>query len=328
MKTFNSIIDKAISHYDDLIKDWRKDPSLTLENSFYYKNMPNNNTLIENGKVNGILEYTGMPEPYFGDPRDCSAVIVNLNPGQTIPTNCITQANCARSIVYELDTYIKKGEEYSDMAVMFPYLNPASSSYSVMNPSVIWWQARNEWIKHIIKSCGYEVDEDKRPFAIEICPWHSYKWVAPLWRNRNNQTAASRLQSDVKEYVIAPACEILKNKNSVLPFGLIIGSGVFNALKQVDFTTKSRKKEPNWEIVQGMQWDSDIWKSSGYQSSWPNTKNKSPFPRSYALITNGEEYFLCTWMDGFNKIPEDFEDIEVIICNKIMAYLKRIGKVN
>ena len=40
-----------------------------------------------------------------------------------------------------------------------------------------WWQQKCGWLDHLVEViCGKEGNEEKLPFAMELCGWHSQKW--------------------------------------------------------------------------------------------------------------------------------------------------------
>ena len=113
-----------------------------------------------------MLNERALPEPYLGDPSNCSIVCLNLNPGQYLeafqnPINgiFITKGNALKS--------------YSKFAKKFPYLN---DDYKIKNDKALngghkWWEKRNNYFKRVFNYSG-----DSLPFALEICPWRSAKF--------------------------------------------------------------------------------------------------------------------------------------------------------
>lgn len=142
---------------DTLIKDWLKND---FDKTSTYQNDP---FLSEQKKPNrGLLkpEYIElMPEPFFGDPDNNLAVILNLNPGYGLDD----KKSIGKSKVKN-----KLCQGYSAFAKNNPYLSNCNFHPNAYN----WWKKRYDWLKTLL---GYNED-DRKPFTLEFCPWHSSNW--------------------------------------------------------------------------------------------------------------------------------------------------------
>jgi hypothetical protein len=152
-----TIIQDYYKYCDDLVKDWiNNNANLTVDDPF----------LHNSGILSGKPYFDIMPEPFLGNPDNCSIVMINLNPGYTIgddvklsrqnTNNRFTNGNL-------------KG--YSDFAKLFPYLsNPA-----IHPAGADWWKGRKEYLDRLVHAYTGK-NTTRFPFAMELCPWHSNKW--------------------------------------------------------------------------------------------------------------------------------------------------------
>ncbi len=265
---------------------------MTLESHVFFRNQRKSN-----------LQKEGMPEPYFGNWRGCSAVLININPGNTNPINNIDN-------IHDKDNLIKKylmnesGKflQYKNLAVEFPYL---SDGVSAKNPARKWWEYRKRWVDRIIATYEdvekikerYDSEANVKPFAMELCPWHSKSW--------KRLTYNDDVYSEVEKNVLKPAQEIVRN--SRLPFALCIGKPICDVLKDIlGRMTGYYYKEFDFE---------------DFGEQWPNNKKENPIDRTYAIIKTEDISFLCTWCSGSNLPPsKEFSDsgIEAEIIRKIL----------
>ncbi|TJY31852.1 hypothetical protein [Pontimicrobium aquaticum] len=146
---------KTISDYkskwNTFFENWLNSPQGVFENDIWGKG--------HTGKGKTELDPFSLPQPYLGNPNDCSVITLNLNPG---PTSDLR--------IYKDGMLVKQfsdSENYFEYAKSFPQMN-------LENHPSRFWIKQFKWIDNII-------DSDIKhtlPFAIEICPWHSKKWKA------------------------------------------------------------------------------------------------------------------------------------------------------
>ncbi len=311
-----------IDYYDDMVEKWLNAYKAYMDNGSDEKEFDD----LEEWKMFSenipTLEIKGMPEPYFGDPEKCSAVIININPGQTIDTNDVEVLHPG-NIMKHYGIQAGGKTKYSEIAKAFPYLNPeycndkdykalvlSMKKNGLKQDSAGWWQSRNKWINNILSYS--HIKSDLKPFAIEMCPWHSYEWD----NNKNNKCfwENKELRDHIKKYVIEPACKAVKN--SQLKFGLIIGKAVCDVIIRCD-------PENNWERKR-MPWNREKW--DDINGKWPTkeikdgdvSKNRiTRLTRHYDILTNGEISFLCTWTTRNIAPSKEFADVEKYITHKI-----------
>ena len=142
-----------------------------------------------------------MPEPYWGDPTDCSIVLLDYNPAGGPRVNRHTTISCksctgceslsdkdkdvipSMTFIKYVDEKIKEGEQgYSSIALTGPVFKAKKgldwfwdedNGYEGYG----WWQQKCGWLDHLVEvTCGKEGNEEKLPFAMELCGWHSQKW--------------------------------------------------------------------------------------------------------------------------------------------------------
>ncbi len=320
----NTIISSFIQHYDSLVGNFTKPGNhvATANSDAFYSSLPA-----------GSLDPDGLPEPYFGDLDNYSAVLLNLNPAQTIITNSIHNATTPGNVIND---YGLASNTYNSMAVQFPYLNPGYYS----NPgfltlrtlisgktSVSWWNARKEWVDRIVNAYHKTTGPNPlNPYALELCPWHSLHWPKNIkWSN-------STIRNYVNAYCIKPAYLLtanhsnFKNVKGILPFGLFIGSNILHAMEAIVGSN-------NCTIVH--QWDHTNWSSP--TTPWPTHSNGNRKNHTYVLVRcnlnsllqpgeleylpeseNRYIYFLGTWYQGGYEAPtSEFQDVENEICDAI-----------
>lgn len=193
-----------ISYWDEVVKIWlegkggiRQD-ALRGKDECYYKDgrtsplevhiEEEQSYWFKDKSLRKLLCPIHMPEPYWGNPQQCSIVIVDYNPaggkdmsphtyrgdGKTYPENTM--------IKYVFDNNCS----YSKLALDFPLLHTKADlendprwwlrSYG----GRIWWRSKIEWMLHLINPDSEPPKEWPkdvfRPFAIELCGWHSPNW--------------------------------------------------------------------------------------------------------------------------------------------------------
>lgn len=267
----NKILQDFIEHNDKLVQGWMDNPSDFCSHHIYFQP---GCTPAES------LSKWGMPEPYLGDPFNCSAVIVNINPGGVIDCN---NWNAREKSSNFIKKYLSSGS-YESYAHEFPYLRLPKEELETN-----WWKSREVWIKHFSK-------KKSLPFAIELCPWHSTKWKGMSYKDDN-------LKAYINQYVIRPAGEVIKN--SGLPFGLAIGKPIVMALEELGF---QKKKEWAWETNTLEHWPVNI-KGMAIKRCYALLSHEE-----------SNVSFLCTWAQGGNKAPNKrFESTENEICEIVKS---------
>jgi hypothetical protein len=150
------------------------------------------NTLV---KVIPELNPFHLPQPYLGNPENCSVITLNLNP---VPTSDLRKYS--KGILVDK---LREKKNYFEFAKYFPQMQ--LEGY----PSKFWNKQFN-WIKNI----DNDTLENKLPFAIEICPWHSKKW-------KSLKKISPNLNKHIKENVFDLIEEVIQfaNLKTILSVG-------------------------------------------------------------------------------------------------------------
>lgn len=131
-----------------------------------------------------LVNQNYLPEPYIGNPKQCSFVIINYNAGGGDNRDPMIYKDCADCLknTESLISYVKK-RSYSEVMTQFPFLLTEEELIKrglrgIENYSGYkWWQAKKNWIDHVAKVANIPIiDDGLMPFAIELCAWHSKSW--------------------------------------------------------------------------------------------------------------------------------------------------------
>ena len=236
-----------------------------------------------------------MPEPYWGNPENCSIVVLNYNPYCTPEID----ESCDGFIDNKRDKTTACGlmaDKYSDIAKSFPILNkPLKCPYKCFG-GVGWWKRKGKWLNHIIASYNPEIiNSELKPFALELCGWHS-----PEWRfvKINKKT-----RKNILDNVIPVFREAISN--SEVKFGLCIGKGLGDILLQLT-NTQGEQNKYNEKIIPNL-----------YKELNPKLQKKY---RNYRVLDLGEGTLVLNTYGGRNPTPSpDFADFE----KKLIETIKR-----
>lgn len=200
-------MEEFLKYWEDVLDYWVKNGSVHPSETHWFKQ-----------QINLLPEL--MPEPYLGDPHNCSVVIMNYNPG---------------AADYDLNTDEGRNKYRNDAVHHSRLDNPKSMCYhyarnyrervaaggylgkgvdlmyetsGLTESGKKWWNRRLNWFKRLVP------DSNKLPFAIELCGWHSNKWGAVNFKDENLLRTLKELLAPVIEEAI---------KNSDLGIGLCVG---------------------------------------------------------------------------------------------------------
>ena len=233
-----------------------------------------------------------LPEPYYGDPDNCSAVVLNINPGSSSPnevTKLWNYRSFVNTLMYEFsNTFSSK---YSDFQKVY-------SPFAAPNwvPGVQWWKDnRNDFINKVVQlyntykgGLPNKSHQSHNPFALELCPLHS--------SNVNGINFFLKgLRTNYMTNVISPAANIINNSD--IPFGLGFASSICNLLQKPECG--------GFQVIRTWKNGLDYSPSSSTKliPKWPIDKNGGLKKRTYQLLCSnafkesvGERvYFLFTW---------------------------------
>lgn len=173
-----------------------------------------------NEKLRDLLCPAHMPEPYWGNPCECSIVIINYNPGGGTDMNPHTYKftnGAPHPTSFPPNTLIEFVNRncYSQLALDFPLWNSDAPNWIRSYGGYGWWQQKKKWIGHLVKdSVNTDINtdintEEVRPFAIELCGWHSKKWSQDVFKNIDPE-----LQCSIKKHFILPLLKAIENSKT------------------------------------------------------------------------------------------------------------------
>lgn len=234
-----------------------------------------------------------MPEPYWGDPDNCSVVLLNYNPGG--PDGAPSpDDNCHIDNVRNGETTRMSGAMascYSALATSFPWLDTGKrndfTTFPTHDATRRWMRRRADWVARI-------AGNDRRPFLLDLCGWHSKNW------------RLREYTPGIMEYVKTHVMPVLRSSilGSDLGVGLCVGKQfsdvVLPQMGFADFT--SELGFPVGKLSEGWQPDSET-------SRW------------YRVYRSGDGvYVVNTWSVGSNGSPDArFREYELQIINKIKS---------
>ena len=238
--------------WNNFFKEWDESPKETFDKSVWTKN--------NNGKGKTELDPFSLPQPYLGNPENCSAITLNLNPGPT------SDLRFHKNGI--LVSKFRNSENYFEYAKNYPQMKlPEHPSH--------FWNNQFRWISEII-------DNKKSPFAIEICPWHSIKWKS-----------LPKVTKELKNFINSNVFEIITEvvKYSELKTVLSVGKTYYNLFqnefkedfkKIIEFSPKNHNelKEYNWPKRKNGE------SSNRFFSVWKHEKTGIMYFNTYSIGSN------------------------------------------
>lgn len=243
-----------VDYWDIVIKQW-------LRNNF------NCSELMEQKKIGidlgiGIDSINNrLPEPYWGNPDNCSFVIMGYNPGPCHDSrhNYRFCADSYNSMIYEI-----KRSKYSVFAKSFPLYRDLTSSELWFEDSIgrEWWQKqKDKWIDCLLK----KKETKKLPFAMEFCAWHSDEWKG---------LKAGVIYNNIKYYEILINAFIEAIKRSDCHVGICFGCEFRNCKTFVNLLTNrgfSLHSTINGHIIYTKGADKIVLYCKGDRQRYPST---------------------------------------------------------
>lgn len=287
----NEILMAFLEKNNTLISEWYKNPKQCAENNIYFQNYSKTTRKKNNGieysplysNGDSIKYYKYRPEPYLGDPYNCSIVMLNLNPG-------FGSEDGDKPLHWKDGVLVNEKicTNYYDYARVFPYIQENDNRHVGAKK---WWRPRKVWLNNFVEKVT-NIKTTLAPFTIELCPWHSKSWKDLKYKEDEY------LKNYILNYVIIPA--IIAAKNAQVKFPVCIGKSFETILPLLGFEI-----EKYWNQDSGLK-------------NWPISKGRK-MQRTYQLFKNNKnEYILNIWAPGSNKIPsQSFSDVEKFIISKI-----------
>lgn len=308
-------------------KDEAKEQSTVIEainkNCENKKGVPNSNYR---------LNTMHMPEPYWGDPRNCSIVLLDYNPAGG-SDNCHTTIGFYNGNDMKLIKYVKNNS-YNKFATIGPVfrkdLNEIGMSWFCAKKEkggkggyegYYWWQSKREWLDHLVKSaCGKNDTEGKLPFGLELCGWHSKKWSSNMkWidscRDIIDQRSIKPLFESLKlsSAKIAVCIGAKFNPNLLGEFFYDKDAKFEDVTKDYCLTMEEISKEINNDTIarqfEGLTYSVEFkdehiqviakWKNNGKEE-----KPRNRYYRIYKITEDQESYFILnSYASGSNRHP-------------------------
>lgn len=203
-----TIIQDYFKYCDELVQDWIDNKANLIEEDPFLHN---------SAILSGEPYFDIMPEPFLGNPDNCSIVMINLNPGYTEGDDVNLSRQNTRNRFANGNL---KG--YSAFAITFPYL-----SNPIIHPAGAgWWKGRKEYLDRLVRAYTGKAS-DRFPFALELCPWHSNKW----------EEAKIKMSSVVYERMIQRAIipALYATRKSEARIAVVIGKAAVPVIQKAGF---------------------------------------------------------------------------------------------
>lgn len=251
-----------IKYWDEVVRQWLdNDADFNSFNGVAAEQSAVIKAIYENckGDPDYIINTMHMPEPYWGDPSNCSIVLLDYNPAGGSDPNCHTTIKYkdGDETGMKLIKYVKDDNCYSKFAKKCPvfrdekYLKENGMSWFCAKKEkggkggyegYYWWQSKREWLDHLVEvTCGKK--DGKLPFGMELCGWHSKNWSS-------NITWIDSCCEIINKRAIQPLFAAMKNSlgNSPIKIAVCIGSEFSPELLGQFFNDKNGKFENVSEI--------------------------------------------------------------------------------
>ena len=270
----NLIIKNFIDYWDKTISDWAKSHKL-----------PENEEIFLNLK-NGNFKKELMPEPYWGNPKNCSVAILNYNPACSEQPEPYDTCHL-KNVKNERSLSGKLSPHYSKEALEFHHFDENPDCPYRCFAGTIWWRSKRGWLNNLTGN------DKKKPFALELISWHSPGWKIDLSKKSN-----SKIKDILKKNVIDIFIEAIKNSD--LKIGYCFGkhiANLFDALKYTNITNRL------FSVNNG---------------KWQPLENKMRWYSVYVLDKIRGIYTIVTWSIRSNTTPaKEYFEIEKNLIKEI-----------
>ena len=169
---------KYIQYWDEAIRQWADSPVPAFMESEKHWLEP---SVARRGN-SCVAEAIGLqpellPNPYWGNPERCSAVILNYNPGGSdLQGEALKDDHCHHCHVNDDNPGLMASaiaRDYSAAALHVPDFSKPRADYWTRSEGTAfrhWMKQRSEWVKRMLP------ESTLPPFFLEICGWHSKRW--------------------------------------------------------------------------------------------------------------------------------------------------------
>ena len=269
-----------IGYWDKVIRQWLENDNnwkeMTAGESEEAKAAKEQHQVIE--AINGTYEdpkyqinTIHMPEPYWGNPKECSIVLMNYNPAGGPRVNRHTTISCkdckgckpltsedkkiinpTTFIKYVNKNVNKKGYSHfaADESPVFKTKEELGADMKWFwdedngYEGYGWWQQKCGWLNHLVEIICDKKHEKRWPFAMELCGWHSKEWKTDLkW--------VEKCRPIIKERTILPQLKAMDNSlwDSPIKIAVCIGAGF--SKKSLEKFFEDEKKDITFRDVTG-----------------------------------------------------------------------------
>lgn len=349
MKDFD-LEKEFIDYWDEVVRQWLdNDADVNSFKNDAAKQSAVIKAINENCKnsANYKLNTMHMPEPYWGNPLNCSIVLLDYNPAGGPDPNCHTTINYkdGDESGMKLIKYVNK-YGYSSFATKCPVFRDAKDLKDKKlgwfcakkikegkggYEGYHWWQSKRKWLDHlVVAACGKK--DERLPFGMELCGWHSKKWSS-------NMSWIDGCRSVINQRAIQPLFESLKLSSTKIAvcigakfdpilLGQFFNNEDINVTKDYSLTTEIIseliKNDSIARQYEGLTYS--IESKDAYIhviARWKNKdKDEEPKNRYYRIykITEGKEsyYILNTYAPGSNRHPgKHFWPFEKVLIDTI-----------
>lgn len=342
---------KFIDYWDDVINIWLgKKDKIPTKYTTVTKNDEESKLDVEIEEeqdewfnVTDKLRPFHIPEPYWGDPCNCSIVIVNYNPGGGTEMNPHTSYR-GKGDSYPVDTMVNYVNEnkYSQLAKGCPILKSETDlkerSWFCSYAGWKWWDKKKQWIQHLEEPFPQEKDDSQDakvslPFCIDICAWHSHQW-------KNNKKVIFdnlKLKKSITERFVAPLLYAIEKSDCHLAvcIGAMYSSEFFQKIIS-EYTFRDLTKDIYKQLEQSDNVQPPITKENAQNNEdksikvtiKANGKETKRYYRVYNIYNEKEEknhIILNTFAPGGNHHPaQKFWDFEKNLLMAIKSSIKNM----
>lgn len=287
-------VEVYLKKWNAFFEQWKKNPKETFESDKVWSKHKGKIGSSPNMKSTK-LEYDLLPQPYLGDIKNHSVITLNLNP-------CRSNEKYSKDEFKEILNNFNNASAYYDYAKDFP-------TYDIN-----FWQDQAKWFNRMFIE-RMEFDTNKKPFAIEICPWNSGSWL-PL---KINQEIINHLDENVFN-VIEKAI-----KNSDVKIVFSVGKAYYDIFNHENSDFKKMEEFTKYQKMEALDIHSEDQNLKlKIEAIWPKKQDKNTNPsyvnRSFSFWKKNNVIYFNTWAPASNNPPgKDFIKIESELIKK---YLK------
>lgn len=269
------------------------------------------------------LFFDEIPEPYYikikdDGSTDINCVVIDLNPGMSAQYEHLKYSVHRNIDKMTLSNYLFghsfSAHKYSEWQDAFHFTDPSAAGINALHsdgwavtdlPGYDWWKTKRiEFISRLFTKINVftknngtqcQISGDPKPFAVELCPFHSKEW------KKSKSIVPNKCIMQQIEFATM-ALDICR-KNQGLRFGIGFGEDVYDKMLQFGF-------------VEVNKYDNKNMNTQGLSALWPkDNKTGKDTNRSFVILEwpQGPSYsnrFLVTYHSGGIKAPTaGFDDV-------------------